>query len=104
MPDIKFLSKAALLDKTVIIDGKPTKVLGLASFRTEPRGQGIGKHSLRAMEDIARRKGYAGIFYFCFDDVKGFYLKCGHYLLGRRGDKNIMASFPAKSVEVTEEW
>lgn len=104
MPDMKFLSKANLFDKTVIVDGKPTRVLGLGSFRTEPRGSGIGRHSLTAMEEIARKNGYAGIFYFCLDDVKGFYLRCGHYLLGRRGDKNIMASFPAKSVEVTEEW
>jgi hypothetical protein len=40
---MKFLSKCELLEKTVVFDNyRKVDVLGLASFRTEPRGMGVG--------------------------------------------------------------
>lgn len=104
MPDMKFLSKAALLDKTVVINGKPTKVLGLASFRTEPRGRGIGRHSLRAMEELAAQQG-TWVMCFCLDDVLDFYLKCGWVKVGHGPTKHFLSSKPITgNVAVPEEF
>lgn len=101
---MKFLSKAELPEKRVIINGRQVDVLGLASFRTEPRGMGIGRHSLRAMEDIARKKGKACVFCFCTDEVVDFYLRCGWHKIGHNGHKNVICSIPVDSYSVTEEW
>ncbi len=100
---MKFLAKAALLDKIVVIDGKPTKVLGLASFRTEPRGQGIGRHSLRAMEEIAAKRGTI-VMCFCLADVLPFYLKCGWHKVGMGPTKFFLSSQPVFNVTVPEEF
>ena len=103
---MKFLSKALLLDKEIKVNGERRPVLGLSSFRTEPRGIGIGKASLKMFEDIAEARGKLGVFCFCFDDVKAFYEKCGWHCVGRyRGNgKWMFSSLPLKNVEVWEEW
>lgn len=100
---MKFLSKAALLDKTVVINGKPTKIMGLASFRTEPRGQGIGRYSLRAMEELAARQGKL-LMCFCSDDVLEFYLTCGWVKVGMGPTKHFLCSQPVYDVVVPEEF
>lgn len=100
---MNFLSKAKLLDKTVVINGRPTQILGLASFRTEPRGQGIGRHSLRAMEELAARQGKL-LMCFCLDDVLDFYLKCGWVKCGHGPTKHFLSSQPVYEVTVPEEF
>lgn len=104
LSNMKFLSKCELLDKEILVDGKRRQVLGLASFRTEPRGIGIGKASLRVFEQIAEIKGYLGVFCFCFDDVAEFYNKCGWHDLGMYQGKHMFSSVPLKNVEVWEIW
>lgn len=101
---MKFLSKCELLDKEILVDGKRKQVLGLASFRTEPRGIGIGKASLRVFERIAEMKGYCGVFCFCFDDVVDFYKKSGWYEVGMFQGKHMFSSRPLENVEAREIW
>jgi hypothetical protein len=101
---VKFLSKASLPDITFRVDGKPIRALGLASFRTEPRGMGIGRHSLKAMEDIATKQGMFMVC-FCLDDVLHFYLRCGWQKIGQGPTKNFLCSIPITGkVEPPEEF
>ena len=106
---MRFLSKCDLLEKTVVADGgRKLDVLGLASFRTEPRGMGIGRHSLRAMVDIAQKQKKAGVVCFAFPDVKDFYLKCGWYNCGKyvdsKGREKYILSNLCCSIQASEEW
>jgi hypothetical protein len=101
---MKFLAKANLPDITFKVDGKPIRALGLASFRTEPRGMGIGRHNLKAMEGIATRQG-TFMCCFCLDDVLHFYLRCGWYEIGRGPTKHFLSSVPITGeVEPPEEF
>lgn len=101
---MKFLSKCDLLDKEIKVNGEVHAVLGLASFRTEPRGMGIGRISLKIMEEIAEKKGKLGVFCFCFDDVCDFYRKCGWHECGMFQGKHMFSSLPLKNVEAWEIW
>lgn len=101
---MKFLSKCELLDKEIKVNGERHPVLGLASFRTEPRGIGVGKASLKVFERIAEMKGYLGVFCFCFDDVADFYKKCGWFEVGMFQGKHMFSSLPLKNVEAWEIW
>ena len=103
---MKFLSKALLLDKEIKVNGVTHPVLGLSSFRTEPRGIGIGRASLKIFEDIAVKRGKACVFCFCFDDVKDFYANCGWHYCGRYkpSGKHMFSSIPLNDVEALEEW
>jgi len=101
---MKFLSKCELLEKTVTADGvREVAVLGIAPFRTEPRRMHVGRHSLRAMRDIASQMKKCGVVCFAAPDVKDFYVKEGFYVCGKHGEKFILASFPAV-ITTTEEW
>ena len=101
---MKYLAKCDLLDKRIKVNGEERRVLGLASYRTEPRGMGIGKANCKIMEDIAERQGYLGVFCFCFDDVVDFYKKCGWYEVGMFQGKHMFSSLPLKNVEAWETW
>jgi hypothetical protein len=105
---MKFLAKADLLDKTITTDGdRKIEVLGLASFRTEPRGMGIGRHALHAMKDIGY-KLKKPIVCFAFPDVKDFYVKCGFYVCDKfidsKGREKFILASVAMTVKTTEEW
>ena len=101
---VDYLTKAKLLDKEIVADGRKYQVMGLASFRTEPRGRGIGRVALRQFEELAKQEGKFCVFCFCSDDVRDFYIKSGWYLCGRHGAKNLIASIPLTNVQVSEEW
>lgn len=92
-----------LLDKFVIVDGKPLRVYGLQSYRVKPKRMGLGSYALWGLEAIADRAGRP-IIAFCDDNVLPFYLKCGWYELGMFQDHHIISNELFDNIVVKELW
>jgi len=96
---------AQLLDKTVIIDGEPRLVYGLADFHCRPSRKGMGTHALRAFEDMAKQDHKYCIVGFCdTEEILQFYLKAGYHYQFVYQNKYLFTSIPVENIEVMEVW
>ena len=94
-----------LLDKTVEIDGVMREIYGIASMRSDPQWQGLGRMMLKWTEEKARRDGkHCCIGFAVPDTYERFDKKAGWYNYGMYEGRVITGSIPAESVIVTERW
>jgi hypothetical protein len=96
--------RAKLLEKEVTIDGKKRQIYGLASFNVSPRPRGLGKVLCREFDRLAQEDGKYCVIGFAFDEVAGFYEKCGWYNCGKKDKKTAYSTRPIKTLEYDGEW
>ena len=94
-----------LLEKTVEFDGVLRDVYGVASVRSEPKWQGLGRMMLKWAEEKAKRDGkYCCIGFATPATYEKFDAKAGWYHYGMYEGRVITGSIPANKVVVTERW
>jgi hypothetical protein len=96
-------TKAKLLDRRIVIDGKQVDIFGLASFSVSPKSRGLGRIALQGFERLARQEGKYTVVGFALPDVVEFYLNCGWYDCGTFGEKTAFSPIPFRT-EWTEDW
>lgn len=94
--------KLKLYDREITIDGKVQPVYALSSLQANPQMNGLGRHLLRWMEEMAEKDGKYCVYGTCLKEVLGFYTASGWYFSGMFGQRHIITSKKVGVIEITE--
>jgi len=100
-----FSVSCKLPERTVEIDGVMRDVYGVASVKSDPQWQGLGRMMLKWAEEKARRDGkFCCVGFAVPVTFTQFFKKAGWHCCGIFDGRIVTASIPAKRVVVHERW